>query len=108
MRSIGFYGYQPSQDESELTAKQISQMIWYFVDGRHRMKMESSLEDRHNFNEFHVVFSEADTLFLQSKRTNRWWMQMPDKTFIACSHRDYLKASHNEIPERWLRVQERN
>jgi len=33
---------------------------------------------------------------------------MPDKKFIACSHNDYIKASLNEIPERWLRVQERN
>jgi hypothetical protein len=34
-------------------------------------------------------------------------MQMPDKKFIPCSPDDYKKASHDEIPERWLRVQER-
>ena len=33
--------------------------------------------------------------------------QLPDKQFIACSYKDYLLASSNEIPERWLRAQER-
>lgn len=106
--SFGIYGYQPQNDVQELTAKQISQMLWYFIDGKSRSKQEAAMEDRHNFNEFHCTFTEVDTVFLQSKKTGRWWMQLPDKKFIACSYSDYLHASHNEIPERWLRAQERN
>jgi formiminoglutamase len=108
LNSIGIYGYNPQQDVKELTAKQIAQMIWYFIDGKSRSKQEIRLEERSNFNEFHTAFAEVDTVFLQSRKTNRWWMQMPDKKFIACSYNDYLKASLNEIPERWLRIQERN
>lgn len=106
--SFGIYGYDPQQDVEELTAKQISQMLWYFIDGKSRSKHEAALDEHHNFNEFHCNFTEVDTLFVQSKRTGRWWMQLPDKRFIACSYKDYLQASHNEIPERWLRAQERN
>jgi formiminoglutamase len=108
LNSIGIYGYNPSEDVGEITAKQIAQMCWYFIDGRHRNNQESALDDRNNFNEYHTVFAEVDTTFLQSKRTNRWWMQMPDGHFIACSHNDYLVAGKNDFPERWLRVQERN
>jgi hypothetical protein len=54
-----------------------------------------------------MAFAEVETVFLQSKKTGRWWMQLPDKKFIACSYKDYLLASSNEIPERWLRAQER-
>ena len=108
LSSFGIYGYRPQDDVEELTAKQISQMIWYFIDGKNRCKKETDLKESHNFNEYHTAFTEVDTVFLQSKKTNRWWMQMPDKSFIACSHGDYIKASNNEIPERWLRVQERN
>ena len=108
LNSIGIYGYSPADDINNITAKQAAQMLWYFIDGRHRLKQESSLEDRHNFNEFHIVFSDMDTIFLQSKRTNRWWMQMPDEKFIACSQNDYITAGKNNFPERWLRVQERN
>ena len=105
--SFGIYGYQSLFDENEMTAKQIAQMIWYFIDGVYRKKQEPKLNEVSRFNEYHTYFNEVDTIFLQSKRTNRWWMQMPDKTFIACSFKDYLKASQNEIPERWLRAQER-
>jgi arginase family enzyme len=106
--SIGIYGYNPDKDQHDLTAKQISQMIWYLLDGRSRGKREAKLDERDSFAEYHMAFAEVDTTFLQSKKTGRWWMQLPDKRFIACSYKDYLLASSNEIPERWLRAQERS
>ena len=105
--SLGIYGYNPEQDVDNLTAKQISQMIWYFVDGVSRRKQKADLADRNQFNEYHNVFNDVETVFLQSKRTGRWWMQMPNGQYIACSYADYLKSCRNEIPERWLREQER-
>jgi arginase family enzyme len=107
LNSIGIYGYDAANDINDITAKQIAQMIWYFVDGKSRSKQEAVMEDKHNFNEYHTAFSEMDTVFLQSKKTGRWWMQLPDKKMIACSYKDYVNASNNEIPERWLRAQER-
>jgi formiminoglutamase len=77
------------------------------MDGHSRGAREASLDDRESFNEFHMTFAEVETLFLQSKKTGRWWMQLPDQKFIACSYRDYIAASQNELPERWLRAQER-
>lgn len=106
--SMGIYGYLPQQDISDLSAKQIAQMIWYFIDGKSRSKQEVAIEERHSFNEYHTRFTEVEAIFLQSKKTGRWWMQMPNKKFIACSYNDYFNASQNEIPERWLRAQERN
>jgi len=82
-------------------------MIWYVLDGRSRARREAQLEERDSFNEYHIAFAEVETTFLHSKKTGRWWMQLPDKHFIACSYKDYLLASSNEIPERWLRAQER-
>jgi len=108
LNSFGIYGYLPQQDDKELTAKQISQMLWYFIDGKSRSKQEASIEDRDYFNEYHSSFTEVESVFLQSKRTGRWWMQLPNKKFIPCSYNDYLQASRNEIPERWLRAQERD
>jgi formiminoglutamase len=94
-------------DLHNLTAMQVAQMIWYFMDGMQKQKHEANLEDRSGYNEYHTLCAEVDTLFLQSKNTSRWWMQMPDKSFIACSFADYYAASHNDLPERWLRTQER-
>jgi formiminoglutamase len=107
MQTIGIYGYRPEKDVENLTAKQISHMLWYLLDGRSRGRKEALIDERESFNEYHTVFAEVETVFLQSKKTGRWWMQLPDKQFIACSYKDYLLASSNEIPERWLRAQER-
>jgi arginase family enzyme len=106
--SIGIYGYDASKDKRDLTALQIAQMLWYFIDGKSRSKQEAELNEKQHFNEYHTAFAEVDTIFMQSKKTGRWWMQLPDKKLIACSYNDYLFASNNEIPERWLRAQERD
>jgi formiminoglutamase len=107
LNSFGIYGYLPQHDVNDLTAKQIAQMLWYFIDGKNRAKQEAAIEDRSNFNEYHCHFTETETNFLQSKKTGRWWMQLPNKKYIASSYKDYVQASRNEIPERWLRAQER-
>lgn len=107
MRTIGIYGYRPEKDVEYLTARQISHMLWYLMDGKSRGNKEARMDEKESFNEFHTAFAEVQTTFLQSKKTGRWWMQLPDKQFIACSYKDYLLASSNEIPERWLRAQER-
>ena len=90
-----------------LTAKQIAHMLWYVMDGIYKGKAESLLADRDNFNEFKMAFAEIETTFLQSKKTGRWWMEVADGKMVACSHQDYLVASSNDIPERWLRAAER-
>ena len=108
MTTIGIYGYDAALDSHNLTAKQISHLLWYIMDGVYKSKQESALEDRNNFYEFTMAFAEVETVFLQSKKTGRWWMQLPDERFVACSKLDYLIASNNDMPERWLRAIERN
>lgn len=107
LSSYGIYGYNPEKDKDDLTAKQIAQMLWYFMDGRSVKNKEAQLTERESFLEFHIAFTDIDTVFLKSKKTGRWWMQLPDKEFVPCAYSDYLLASNNEIPERWLRSQER-
>jgi formiminoglutamase len=106
--SIGIYGYIPGQDQHALTAKQISHMLWYVMDGINKGKHEAVLDNRNDFDEFTIAFGEVETSFLRSKRTGRWWMQLHDGKFAACSYNDYLTASRNDIPERWMRAVERS
>lgn len=107
MKSTGIFGYDPSKDMNGMTAQLIAQMIWYYVEGMALGQREASLTDRHEFSEFHVRFTSNDTTFLKSKRTGRWWMQLPEGSFVPCSFADYQQACKDEIPERWLREQER-
>lgn len=107
LSTYGIYGYDPSKDRDNLTAKQISQMLWYFLDGRSVRHKEAQLNERESFLEFHIAGADISTVFLKSKKTGRWWMQLPDNNFVPCAYSDYLMASNNELPERWLRSQER-
>ncbi len=107
LTSLGIYGYNDADDTHGMTARLVSQMIWYFVDGYLVRKTEAQLTEREEFIVFNVAFTDNDTTFLKSKRTNRWWMKLPDQSFVPCSYNDYLVASNDEIPERWLREQER-
>ncbi|MEY3539409.1 MAG: hypothetical protein RL188_826 [Bacteroidota bacterium] len=105
--SIGLFGYQAELDHHGLTAIQMAQMIWYIIDGVHRGKKEAPLTALDRFKEFQIAFSDIDTQFLQSKSTGRWWMKLHNDEWMPCSYKDYLVASNNEIPERWLRALER-
>lgn len=107
VNTIGLYGYVPSFDVHELTAKQLSHMLWYLMDGIYKGKHEPHIEERDHFNEYRMAFAEVETMFLQSKKTGRWWMEVPGGKMIACSHYDYMVASSNDIPERWMRAAER-
>lgn len=107
LSSMGIYGYDEANDVHHMTAKLISQMIWYFIDGYQVRKTEAALHEHDEFITFHVSFTDNDTTFLKSRRTNRWWMKLPNQSYVACSYNDYLLASNDEIPERWLREQER-
>ncbi len=106
--SIGLYGYLVANDVHQMTAIQQAHMIWYLIDGIHRGKQEASIENKSEFNEFTMAFAEVETAFLQSKRTGRWWMQLHDGKYVACSYKDYMIACNNDIPERWLRAVERS
>lgn len=107
LNSLGIYGYNAANDTHEMTAKLISQMIWYFVDGLLVRRMEANLSDKEDFLVFNIRFTDNDTIFLKSKRTNRWWMGLPGNVYVPCSYNDYITASNNDMPERWLREQER-
>jgi hypothetical protein len=60
------------------------------------------------FNHFGVLASDFEINFLQSKRTGRWWMKAHNNDLLPCSKTDYLLATNNEIPERWMRYAERH
>ena len=107
LESMGIYGYLPEYDSESITAKLLAQMVWYFIDGIYVLKTESSLDNMDLFLEYHITFTDNNTQFIKSKRTNRWWMKLPNGTFIPCSHKDYITACNNEIPERWMREVER-
>lgn len=108
LNSFGIFGYNTLLDSHQLTAKLIAQMIWYFFDGIYLQKEERPFENKEGYSIYHLSINEKETKFYKSKISNRWWMQIEPTKTIPCTYQDYLEASHNEIPERWLREMERS
>jgi arginase family enzyme len=108
LKISGIFGYKEQKDRTGLLAKQIAQMIWYYIDGIQFGKNEANMEHKEMFIECHIAFAQVETTFIKSKKTGRWWMMMPDGNYVPCSYSDFQQAGENEIPERWLRIQERN
>jgi len=108
LNTVGIYGTVVDDDPAQRSAQQAAQMIWYFMDGLRKCRLEVPLTDVDDHNVYHTAFAEVETTFLQSRRTGRWWMQMPDGNYIPCSQGDYRQAAQNDLPERWIRAQERS
>jgi len=108
LKAVGIYGYQQKRDPQLTLAKQISQMIWYYIDGVQYGRTEANLNEKEMFIECHLEFAAIETTFLKSRKTGRWWMKMPDGKYVPCSENDFNAAGNNELPERWLRLQERS
>jgi arginase family enzyme len=119
LTSIGFYEYNPKFDIQGRTAKLISQMIWYFIDGYMNRAADLPDEVSDNYIRFMVNIDgfNDQMVFLKSKRTERWWMvvQSPNHIgeryrrhqFVPCSYADYQSAMNQEIPDRWWKVQQK-
>jgi len=107
LKSLGIYGFNETNDLDELGAAQIAQMLWYFVDGYRIRLIEFPLTQTAEFEEYNISLDQILVRFLKSKRTNRWWMELPNQHIIPCSYNDYLIAAANNYPERWFRAQER-
>lgn len=107
LSSFGIYNYDATNDANEIGAIQIAQMIWYFIDGRQQLLLENNIGEKEFYNEFVTALADVQITFYQNKKNNRWWMLMPNNTTIACNYEDYVQASNNDLPEVWLRHQER-
>ncbi len=119
LSSIGFYEVNPKYDDHGQTAHLTAQMIWYFIDGF--MNRQSDLP--HLGTEDYIKFTvtpeehDEDLVFLKSKKTGRWWMVLEagnkentkyrPHQFVPCSYADYQTALNNDIPDRWLKVQQK-
>jgi hypothetical protein len=110
--SLGLYDYNPLIDMQDITAKQLAQMAWYFVEGVSLRRTDYPIIDENDFHAYTVHIDEADNdfIFLKSKKTERWWMKLVfDRNnkeahkIIPCTYKDYVTALNNEIPERWMR-----
>lgn len=114
IKTLGIFGFDVDADERGQTAQLMAQMIWYFLEAKSKMRKDFPDYKSRNFIKYSVSVDGTDDnmVFLKSKMSEKWWMEIPDLTgddkknkyIIPCSYADYLEASANEIPERWMKA----
>ncbi|MEM7102198.1 MAG: arginase family protein [Bacteroidota bacterium] len=116
LTSFGLYGFHPALDHADQTAKVMAQMIWYFAEGvANRPKDIPARSSK--FVKYVVDLKQSDysLVFWKSKKSERWWLQIPDVNrkkqvrhrLIPCSFNDYKLACTEEIPDRLLNAYKR-
>jgi formiminoglutamase len=112
--SFGIYQYDSSLDNDHQGAKLISQMLWYFFEGFSLRANDYPYTSKEEYIKYIVPLDDDDLYFYKSHKTDRWWLDVPypdgksdsivRHALIPCSYNDYIKATEQEIPDRYWKA----
>lgn len=116
--SIGFYEYNPTFDPMGHTASLVAQMIWCFVDGYYNRKNDAPLVPKSAYIIYRTTLENDDyeLVFVKSKKSDRWWMQVPyfgSKSvneryyWVPCRYEDYQQAVSGDMPDLWWKTHQK-
>ncbi|WP_104383612.1 formimidoylglutamase [Sphingobacterium sp. HMA12] len=116
--SIGFYELNPTFDPMEQTAMLVSQMIWCFIDGYYNRKQDTPLYPKSSYIIYRTTLEneEHELVFVKSKKSDRWWIQVPyfgSKSvneryyLVPCRYEDYQLAVSGEMPDLWWKTHQK-
>ncbi len=116
--SIGFYEFNPTFDPMEQTAMLVSQMIWCFIDGYYNRKQDTPLYPKSSYIIYRTTLEneEHELVFVKSKKSDRWWIQVPyfgSKSvneryyLVPCRYEDYQLAVSGEMPDLWWKTHQK-
>ncbi|WP_262247776.1 formimidoylglutamase [Parapedobacter soli] len=118
LTSIGFYEYNPLHDTRGQTAMLLAQMVWYFIEGFYNRKHDAPLIPKSAYITYRTsVHNDAyELVFVKSKKSDRWWMQVPysgSKSvneryhLVPCRYEDYQTAVSGEMPDLWWKTHQK-
>lgn len=116
--SIGFYEYNPTFDPMEHTGSLVAQMIWCFIDGFYGRKQDTPVIPKSDYIIYRTPLETEDyeLIFAKSKKSDRWWMQVPyfgsrsvneRYYWVPCRYEDYQLAVAGEMPDLWWRTHQK-
>jgi arginase family enzyme len=113
LTTLGIYEINPGYDNNRQTTQLAAQMVWYFIEGYYNRVGDYPLTlDEHLKFTVHLEDTDHELIFWKSKKTERWWMELPfgDKEkygrnqLVPCSFEDYEGACEQELPDRWMKA----
>ena len=110
---IGFF----ELPNSIIFHKLLAQIIWYFIEGFNCRFNEYPVLKGENFKKFIVPLSDRQLIFHKSNKSERWWVEIEVENYLdnktktnsllSCTHKDYINACNDILPERWLNATKR-
>lgn len=96
----------------------VAQVIWYFIEGYNYRSNEYPIDVSKGFLKYQVPIEDEVLIFYKSSKTDRWWIELPfvshvnnklkQYTLLPCDHKDYVLATSQIMPERWLKARQKN
>ena len=114
LSSFALFEYNQNLDNTNLTAKLLSQILWYFVQGfsKRRKELTPNIQNCVKYN-VSLDNGKNEIIFYKSNLSARWWMGVPfynkeklkkETYFVACSYSDYEISLKGEVPNRWIKT----
>lgn len=110
------YEFDPGRDIDSRTSKLVAQMVWCFVAGFLGRVTDVPYLNKRQFIQYYVSIGDGkqDLVFLKSKKSDRWWVQVPYSNsensgpqrqhYAPCSYNDYSMALRDEVPDTWWKT----
>jgi len=115
--SFGIYEYKPSVND-EVTVLLIAQMLWYFIEGVNCRIIDDIFKNNMKYQKFTTLTNSEELIFYKAIDSGRWWIEIPflininnklkKHTLLPCTHKDYIDACENKIPNRWYKAYQKN
>ncbi|WP_432411770.1 formimidoylglutamase [Rasiella sp. SM2506] len=96
----------------------IAQVFWYFVEGVNFRVSDEDFTDERYYSIYKVPIEDEVLVFKKSHKTGRWWIEIPfisevdtklkKHTLLPCTYSEYVGATNQEIPERWIKARRKN
>ena len=104
--------------QAQSGAMLIAQVVWYFIEGVNFRVIDDDFTDERYYSTYKVPVEDDVLVFKKSHKTGRWWVELPfisevdtklkKETLLPCAYSEYVGATNQEIPERWLKARRKN
>jgi len=105
---FGVFEYNPLLDQRLTGANLIAQMLWYYIEGKHKNQIEYPEIPKSELLKFYVENDILKLIFYKNQKTKRWWVEITqfetNTRLIPCSEKDYREALNGKMSKRILRI----
>lgn len=108
LKVLAFFEIDGDETSNGINVALAAEAAWYFIEGlTKRIPSDPESEEGFVIHKVEIWQVENPLIFYEDETTGQWWLKLQSLdnsfVFLACAEQDYVEASHNEIPEIYLK-----